>query len=116
MSTDEPYTQFHPDVITPHEFEGIALQSKPYPLMSKPTPLVATNLFVREVQDALTGKTAQEQADWVLNKMERYAAAFSEPVFDMEGNGPQCSLCSAPWTLCGHHHMSVKNISDKDTP
>lgn len=82
------------------------------PLASRPAPLIATNLFVREVQEALNDKTSQEQADWVLNKMESFAAFFAQPVFDMEGGGPLCSFCTAIWPLCGHHHMS--GLSDEE--
>lgn len=90
-------------------FSEIALPQESRWLMARPAPLIASNLFVREVQEGLADKTPQEQADWVLNKMESFGASFARPVFDMEGGGPLCSFCSAIWPLCGHHHMAGVN-------
>ena len=85
------------------------------PLMSKPGRYQATRKVIREVMD-VTGITdeakAIEVADWLVNKMERYAAHTARGVFDMDGNGPQCSWCGTIWPLCGHHHMSDERESD----
>jgi hypothetical protein len=86
------------------------------PVMAKPRPFKATKKFIAHVQDNLgtPDERAVDAADWVLNLMERYAAQYARPVFDMEGNGPQCSLCSMIWPLCGHHHMSSNLPPDED--
>ncbi|MCD2116775.1 MULTISPECIES: hypothetical protein [Rhodococcus] len=78
------------------------------PLMSEPPRFRASRSFTREVRDELGLDEAQAEhaADWIADKMERYAALHSRPVFDMDGNGPQCSFCSMPWPFCGHHHLS----------
>lgn len=85
------------------------------PVMSRPPKLIATKKWVRQVQDAATeaGGDMNALADWVLNAMEEYAAWTARPVFDMEGNGPQCSVCHQIWPLCGHHHMShIEGVKD----
>ncbi len=91
------------------EFAGIFLApGGTRPLMSMPPRMRASREFVREVRDALALDDGQAEvaADWIADKMERYGALFSRPVFDMDGNGPQCSFCSMPWPFCGHHHLS----------
>ena len=90
----------------PGEFDNMIILGEPRPLQAMPAPVQASNAFIREVEEALEGKTPQEQANWIANKMERYAAAFAQPVFDMEGGGPVCSFCGAYWPLCGHHHLN----------
>ncbi|MCD2096555.1 hypothetical protein [Rhodococcus rhodochrous] len=91
------------------EFEGIFLTpGGTRPLMSEPPQLRASRSFTREVRDELGLDDAQAEhaADWIADKLERFAALHSRPVFDMDGSGPQCSYCSMPWPLCGHHHLS----------
>lgn len=105
----------HPDPLT--EFKEIIIGSnQSRPVMSRPPAFQATKKFIREVQDelGLPDDQAQDAADWVLNKMERYAAQFARPVFDMEGSGPQCSMCSMIWPLCGHQHMSAELGDDEE--
>lgn len=99
------------------EFSQIAFEpGGNRPVMSRPPAFQATKKFIQEVQDelGLTDDQAPAAADWVLNKMERYAAQYARPVFDMEGNGPQCSMCSMIWPLCGHHHLSAELDEDED--
>lgn len=93
------------------EFDGIALGSdQSRPVMTRPPALVASMKFVREVRDALhlPDDAAQDAADWVLNKMERFGAATAQPVFTLgeDAGAPLCSWCGAIWPLCGHQHMS----------
>ena len=99
------------------EFAGIFLShGGTRPVMSKPPRMRASRAFVREVRDALNlaDDEAEGAADWIADKMERFGAHFARPVFDMEGNGPQCSWCSMPWPLCGHHHLSAAIDDDED--
>lgn len=81
------------------EFHEIAMsEGGSRPVMSRPPRLLATAKFIREVRDALgieDDDRAREAADWVLDKMERFGARTARPVFDMEGQGPQCSWCAA---------------------
>jgi len=86
------------------------------PVMSKPKPFNATNKFIRHVQDNLNipEDQAVAAADWVLNLMERYGANTAQPMFDMEGTGPNCSWCGMIWPLCGHQHMSSNLGSDEE--
>lgn len=103
--------------MTETEFTGIFMGStESRPVMSKPRPMQATKKLIREVQEALgiPDDKAEEAADWVANKMERFGAASAQPVFDMEGSGPNCSWCGAIWPLCGHHHMSHNLPDDED--
>lgn len=106
MSESEPQN-------APHEFEGVMIwpsdgEQNRRPIHAKPLPLRATRGFVREVRDALgvPEERAEEAADWVLGKMDRFAAAHAEPVFTMDGHGPRCSYCGAFWPLCGHHLLA----------
>lgn len=93
------------------EFEAImmARDGGTRPVMSIPPAPIATDDFIREVADALNldGDAAREAADWIVGKLDRYAAWHAEPVFDMDGAGPVCSYCKAIWPLCGHHHQSA---------
>jgi len=102
------------------EFDEVILTTgQTRPVMSRPPEMQAASKFVIEVRDALglSDESAPAAADWVLNKMERYAASQARPVFDTEGNGPQCSWCGQIWPLCGHHHMSaVRYPEDDETP
>lgn len=86
------------------------------PVMSVPRAVKATNKVLYEVMD-VTGVTdrakATEIADWLVNKLIRYAANYAEPVFTMEGVGPVCSYCGMIWPLCGHHHWSA--IKDNES-
>lgn len=79
------------------------------PVMSLPPRVIATKKFERELQGVIDdASTTTDIADWVVDKMERFGAAFAEPMFDMEGNGPTCSWCKAIWPLCGHQHQSLR--------
>jgi len=102
------------------EFDGVILNTgQTRPVMSRPPEVQAASRFVIEVRDALglSDEAAPAAADWVLNKMERYGASQARPVFDTEGNGPECSWCGQIWPLCGHHHMSaVRYPEDETTP
>lgn len=92
------------------EWEGIFLPSDTHrAVMSMPPRMRASRLFVREVADSLDldDDAALQAADWIADKMERFGAAFAQPVFDMDGNGPICSWCTTIWPLCGHHHLSA---------
>jgi hypothetical protein len=85
------------------------------PVMSIPPRQVASSKFIREVKHALDitdEDRARVVADWVIDKMERFGAATARGVFDMNGNGPQCSWCGVIWPLCGHHHQS--EVIDED--
>lgn len=87
------------------------------PVMSRPQTPVATSLFIREVRDALLivdDDAARNAADWIVQHMEGMGAASARPVFDMDGNGPQCSWCGIIWPLCGHHHTSEVLDEDED--
>lgn len=102
--------------MTESEFSAIIINDgETRPVMSKPRPFKATKKFIHHVQDnlELADDKAVAAADWVLNLMERYGAASAQPVFDMEGSGPNCSWCGTIWPLCGHHHMS-ENLPDED--
>ena len=100
------------------EWSGIFLPTAERAVMSKPPRTQASALFVREVRDTLglDDDTATRVADWAVDKMERFGAAFAQPVFDMDGNGPICSWCTTIWPLCGHHHQSamVDEEADRD--
>ncbi|EOM77928.1 hypothetical protein DW322_08740 [Rhodococcus rhodnii] len=100
------------------EFVGIlsSMGDPNRPVMSKPPRVAASRDFIREVRDelALTDEHAERAADWIANKLERYAAYFARPVMSLDGLGPQCSLCEAPWPLCGHHHLSGWDDTDED--
>lgn len=94
---------------TPSEFDEIMqIPAESRPVMSRPPTPVATNLFISEVADALglDGDAAREAADWIVGKMDRYAAWHAQPTFTMDGAGPVCSYCGAIWPMCGHHHLS----------
>jgi hypothetical protein len=91
------------------------------PVMSYPPRQVASSKFIREVQHTLgieDDDRARVVADWVIDKMERFGAATARGVFDMNGNGPQCSWCGVIWPLCGHHHQSkvIDDEADGDEP
>ncbi len=89
------------------EFAGIFEPTGSRPVMSKPPRMTASKEFVREVAIVLDGvEDATALADWVADKMERFGARTARPVFDMDGNGPQCSWCGQIWPLCGDHHLS----------
>lgn len=100
------------------EFSGIIEDTgQTRPVMSVPSRLIASVKFIRQVQDGLgiaDDDRAREAADWVLDKMERFGAYTARPVFDMDGNGPQCSWCGAIWPLCGHHHQAYQPGEDDE--
>lgn len=88
------------------------------PVMSIPPRQVASSKFIREVKYALDiedDDRARLVADWVIDKMERFGAATARGVFDMDGNGPQCSWCGVIWPLCGHHHQAYQS-DEGDAP
>lgn len=106
---------------TPHEFAGVAIwpadgEQNRRPITAKPLPARASRDFVREVRDALRipEDRAEAAADWVLGKMDRWAAAYSEPVFTMQGAGPCCSYCGVIWPLCGHHLLAFPDEPDDE--
>lgn len=91
------------------EFEGIFLApGGSRPIMSKPPRLRASRDFITEVRAELelTDDQAEDAADWIADKLDRFAALHARPVFEMDGSGPTCSYCSMPWPVCGHHHLS----------
>lgn len=74
-----------------------------------PARLIASKKFIQQVQVGLSiedEEAATAAADWIIDKMERFGARTAQGVFDMKGNGPQCSWCGAIWPLCGHQHQS----------
>lgn len=95
----------------PTEWQDIFISTGPEtrPAMSMPPRVIATKKFIAEVADELNldSDTAQNAADWIADKMERFGASSAQPVFDMDGNGPSCSWCGVIWPLCGHQHLSV---------
>lgn len=95
------------------EFRGIMIEQGD----SVPPRVIASKDFVREVRDefGLTDDDAVRAADWVVGKMERYSAYFARPVFDMKGQGPQCSACGAFWPLCGHARFSGVLDEEEET-
>lgn len=99
------------------EFEGIFEPTPSRPVMTKPPRMKASKEFVHEVA-AMLGVThsedATEAADWIADKMERFGARTARPVFDMHGNGPQCSWCGAIWPLCGDAHLSEELDDDEE--
>ncbi|WP_017791898.1 hypothetical protein [Leucobacter salsicius] len=101
----------------PSEFDGILIATGgSRPLMSKPPEFKAARVFVDRVMaelDVPDRERAEFMADWIVNFAERFGASAAQPMFDMEGNGPQCSWCGQIWPLCGHHHMS-EEISDDE--
>lgn len=93
------------------EFEGIFMPHEgERPVMSKPPTMRASKKLIDQVrwELGLPGDVAVQVADWVADRMERYAALFAKPVFSMDGGGPVCSLCGVIWPLCGHHHLSAE--------
>jgi len=90
------------------EFEGSMIVTQgSRPPMSKPPMPRAAKKVVDEVRMLLAGDpTAEDIADWFVAKAERYAMYHARPVFDMDGRGPVCSLCSMVWPLCGCHHYA----------
>lgn len=98
------------------EFEGIFEPTPSRPVMSKPQRMKASKEFVHEVAAMLGvqhSEDATEAADWIADKMERFGARTARPVFDMHGNGPQCSWCGAIWPLCGDAHLS-EELDDEE--
>lgn len=98
------------------EFEGIFEHGYSRPLMSKPPRVQASKKLIQEVADALhidDDDAAREAADWIADKMERFGARTARGVIDMDGNGPQCSWCSAIWPLCGCSHLSEVDLGDE---
>lgn len=98
------------------EFEGsLILSMEPRPVMSRPPMPRAAKRVVDEVRLLLEGgASAEDVADWAVARAERYAAYHARPVFDMDGQGPQCSLCAAIWPLCGHHHFASGLDDDEE--
>ena len=99
------------------EFVGILIETGPAnrPVMSKPHPFKAARVFVDRIMtefDVPDREQAEVMADWIVNFAERYGAYQAAPVFDMDGNGPQCSWCGAIWPLCGHHHMTGRDLEE----
>ena len=101
--TDNPYTGiFH-------------MKGEDRPVMSHPPRFTATKKLIRTIEDAQRDNPTPEGfADWLANYLEGYGALFARPVFDMDGNGPECSWCRQIWPLCGHHHMSAECADEGD--
>lgn len=102
------------------EFDGILIGTGPSnrPVMSKPYPFKAARVFVDRVMvelDVPDRERAEVVADWIVNFAERFGAHGARPMFDMDGNGPQCSWCGTIWPLCGHHHMSGALDEESET-
>ena len=77
------------------------------PVLSRPPMPKAARKLVDEVRLLLADEpTAEEIADWAIQKAGRYAMYHARPVFDMDGRGPVCSHCSMVWPLCGCHHYA----------
>ena len=77
------------------------------PVLSRPPMPRAAKKLMDEVRLLLADEpTAEEIADWAIQKAERYAMYHARPVFDMDGIGPMCSLCAGAWPLCGCHHYA----------
>lgn len=104
----------HPSVDFDEIFErGHGAQS----LMGRPVDVQASNKFIHQVQLELEIEDRDEAtriADWAARKMDRFGALRARPVFDDEGNGPQCSYCDTSWPLCGHHHWSAEFKDEQD--
>lgn len=100
------------------EFDGILIpQGGNRPLMSYPPEFKAARVFVDRVMvelDVPDRERAEVMADWIVNFAERFGAYQAGPMFDMDGNGPQCSWCGQIWPLCGHHHMTGRNLEEDD--
>ena len=73
-----------------------------------PPTVQATDQLVLETRLALdeTAGDPERMAQWIAERIEEFGALQATPVFDMEGNGPMCSWCSAFWPLCGHAKRS----------
>lgn len=107
-----------------YDFTEIILRTgETRPVMSKPPKLTATKKWIQQVEDATydcshpSGHLDHGKfADWILNAMEEFAAMNARPVFDMDGQGPQCSTCGMIWPLCGHHHLSEEAGEDDPEP
>lgn len=74
----------------------------------RPPKVEATSQLVLETRIALeeTGGDPERMAQWVAERIEEFGALQSQPIFDMEGNGPICSWCGTIWPLCGHSERS----------
>lgn len=97
------------------EWEGIFEPIPSRPVMSKPPRATASKKLIREVADALhieDDDEAREAADWIADKLERFAMRNARGVFEMDGSGPRCSACGQIWPLCGCHHFS--EIDDEE--
>lgn len=102
-----------------NEFENIIAAPTHDRLPGQPPPRArATYQFTREVRDALEipEDHATEAADWVIDKMVRYAAAHAEPMLTLNGAGPVCSLCRQRWGTCGHDYLSQVPVWDTQPP
>ena len=60
--------------------------------------------------------TALAFGDWLADYLESYGAASAQGVFTIDGAGPVCSWCGNIWPLCGHHHLTSQEATDKDGP
>lgn len=108
------------------EWEGI--QERPgrgrRPVMTRPPRPLPTEKFIGDVRHEipdladLGDDIVRAVAEWAIDKMERYAAAFATPVFEVDGIGPTCSFCGVVWPLCGHHLLStdLPDDTDQETP
>lgn len=101
-----------------NEFDGILIpQGGNRAFMSRPPEFKAARVFVDRVMaelDVPDRERANVMADWIVNFAERFGAYQAAPMFDMDGNGPRCSWCGTIWPLCGHHHMTGRNLEEDD--
>lgn len=100
------------------EFVGIfMLPGQGRPVMSMPPTMRAAKPLIDQVRWELgiPDADAERVADWIADRMERYAALTARPVMEMDGTGPVCSDCSMLWPMCGHHHLSAE-IDDDTQP
>lgn len=108
MSTWDPYDE--------PEFEGIyELPVRDRPVMSPPPRLLPTRKLIDQVRVAcdLDEATAERVANWAADWGERLGARTARPVIGTDGSGPYCSWCSQIWPLCGHHHQSEEDLSER---
>ena len=111
MSTWDPYDE--------PEFEGIyELPVRDRPAMSPPPRLLPTRKLIDQVRVAcdLDEATAERVAHWAADWGERLGARTARPVIGTDGSGPHCSWCSQIWPLCGHHHQSEEDLSERTEP
>ncbi len=96
------------------DFDGIFEPTPSRPVMSRPPRATASRDLIRATAAELRiiginlpPDMEAPVADWLADKLHRFVALTSRPVFGMDGSGPECSSCGQVWPLCGHHHLSA---------